>query len=321
MDGRSGLPLFAANNPGHLLRQTKLPGQDAKNDSKKVSWVRAAFQKTNAAAEKQDSWQSCIACSEARSTNNITRMKEHLLVCMPYLLSDRAAAVKDDLLQQRVARARAAPSGMGQSTLTSSKSSTKRKLMRAFCDELTQSDAKKLKVLFAEMVVATNMPHSWVEHAAVQKFFKALRPAFQMPSRHQLSTPLLLGIYATIAAKVNAELSKHKWLTITADGWSREQGSLHITNYHAAVPGASYFIDITTADIDQVTGESSGLAGRKLCLPWPVLKHSGACSAASPKPVCAPYTAFLTCLQHASWRTLFWRSSEGTNWRTKLQLL
>ena len=178
-------------------------------------------------------------------------------MCMPYLLSDRAAVVRDDQLQQRVARAKAAPSSMGQSTLTSSKSSTKRKLMRAFADELTQTEAKKLKVMFAEMVVATNMPHSWVEHAAVQKFFKALRPAFQVPSRHELSTPLLLGIYAAIAAKVNAELSKHRWLTITADGWSREQGSLHITNYHAAIPGASYFMDITTASTEQVTGESS----------------------------------------------------------------
>ena len=132
------------------------------------------FRKQTQQQKSKTRGKSCIACSEARSTNNITRMKEHLLVCMPYLLSDRAAAIKDDLLQQRVARARAAASGMGQSTLTSSKSSTKRKLMRAFCDELTQSDAKKLKVLFAEMVVATNMPHSWVEHAAVQKCLKAL---------------------------------------------------------------------------------------------------------------------------------------------------
>ena len=272
MDGRSGLPVIALANPGQLLRQTKLPGQDAKGDNKKVSWVRAAYQKTNSAAEKQESWQSCIACGEVRSTNNITRMKEHLFVCMTYLLSDRAAVVKDDQLQQRVARARAAaPSGMCQSTVTSDKSSTKRKLMKAFADELTQTDSKKLRVLFAEMVVATNMPHSWVEHAAVQKFFKALRPAFQVPSRHELSTPLLLGIYAAIAAKVNAELSKHKWLTVTSDGWSREQGSLHITNYHAAIPGASYFRDITTASTEQVTGESSCLARQKLCMPLRVL--------------------------------------------------
>ena len=65
-----------------------------------------------------------------RSTSNITRMKEHLLVCMPYLLSDRAAAVKDDHLQQKVLRARAAPSGVGQSIMASSKSSWKRKLIR-----------------------------------------------------------------------------------------------------------------------------------------------------------------------------------------------
>ena len=61
---------------------------------------------------------------------------------------------------------------MAQSTMTSSKSSTKRKLMRAFADKLTQTDAKKLGVLFVEMVVATNMPHSWVEHAVVRRFSK-----------------------------------------------------------------------------------------------------------------------------------------------------
>ena len=170
MDGRSGLPRFAPGNPDHLLHKIKLPYLEAKSDNKKVSWVRAAYQKTDSAAEKQDSWQSRarIACGEVRSTSNIARMKVLLLVCMPYLLPDSAAAVKGDQLQQKVARARAAaPSGMCQSTLTSYKSSTKRKLMRAFADELTQTDAEKLRVLFAEMVVVTNTPHSWVDHAAV----------------------------------------------------------------------------------------------------------------------------------------------------------
>ena len=49
--------------------------------------------------------------------------------------------------------------------------------MRAFADELTQAETERLRMLFAEMVVVTNLPHSWTQHGAVRKFFKALRPA------------------------------------------------------------------------------------------------------------------------------------------------
>ena len=262
MDGMSGLPLVpltAARNPGRLLHQTKLPGQEDKKDDPKVSWVRAGYTKTGSAAEKGDCWQSCIACGEARSTKNVTRLKDHLLVCQPYLLSETAATVPDTHLQLRIERAKQAPpSGMSQSTLTV-RSSNKRKLMRAYADELPRSEARQLRMLFAEMVYATNVPHSWVEHAAVQKFFTAIRPAFKLPTRHELSTPLLLGVYAVIATKVKLELKKHLWLTITSDGWARERGSMHVTNYQAAVPGASYFIDFDIATTEQVTGKSSQL--------------------------------------------------------------
>ena len=189
-------------------------------------------------------------------------------MCQKYLLSEAAAAVSDTHLQMRIERAKQAPpSGMSQSTLTVQKSCTKRSRMRAFADELTQTETRQLRTLFAEMIYTTNIPHSWVEHAAVQKFFKELRPAFKLPTRHELSTPLLLGVYAAIATKVKLELKKHQWLTITSDGWSREQGSQHITNYQAAVPGASYFIDFDIATTEQVTGESSELRRQKLWLP------------------------------------------------------
>ena len=136
--------------------------------------------KRDVPAEKGNlDWHSCISCGEVKSTLNPTRLKDHLLLCVPFLLSAEAAAVPNAELRQCIQRTKAAPpSGMAQSTLTNDKSSVKRKLMRAFADELPHTEAKKLTTMFAEMVVATNLPHSWVEHAAVQKFFNALRPAF-----------------------------------------------------------------------------------------------------------------------------------------------
>ena len=265
MDGSSGLPLVAPRNPGQLTLQTKLPGQEGKEDSKKESWVRAAYKRKGVAAEKHPSWQSCTSCGEARSTRNVTRLKDHLMVCMPFLQSLEAKLIPDARLQQRVAMAAAAaPSGMSQSTLTVDKTSTKRKLPRAFLDQVTPQEQKQLRMLIAEMVVATNLPHSWTQHAAVQKFFLALRPAFRLPSKHDLSTPLLLGVYAVIATKVKNELKQFAWLTATSDGWSRKQGSQHITNYQAAVPGASYFLDMTAATTEQVTGKAQSMP-RLMC--------------------------------------------------------
>ncbi len=165
------MPLIAAPNPALLLGHMKLPGQRGKGDDNKVSWVRAGYKKTGSAAEKDDSWESCMGCGEARSTRNVTRFRDHLLTCMKYLLSPTAEKIKDAQLQKRIARAKATPpSGMSQSTLTVGKSSGKRKLMRAFADEMTSVEARQLKTLVAEMVFATNLPHSWVKHAAVQKF-------------------------------------------------------------------------------------------------------------------------------------------------------
>ena len=199
------------------------------------------------------------------------------MVCQKYLMSEAAAAVSDATLQLRIERAKQAPpSGMCQSTLTVQKSSTKRTHMRAFADEITKVEDRQLRTLFAEMAFTTSIPHSWVEHPAVRKFFKALRPAFQLPTRRELSTPLLLGVYAAIATKVNLELKKHQFLTITSDGWSREKGSQHITNYQAAVPGASYFIDFDIATTEQVTGQSSELRKRRLWLTSRLPGHAAA---------------------------------------------
>ena len=194
-------------------------------------WLTAAIEKTDVLAEKGNP-DFCISCGEFKSTLNPTRLKDHLLVCLPFLFSAEAAAVPNAALRQCIQRANAAqPSGMAQSTLTKDKSSVKRKLMRAFADELSQTEAK-LTTMFAEMVVATNLPHSWVERSLLT--FRSsevlLRASSSIPasleaSRYQLSTPLLLGIYAAVATKVNSALGKQKWLTLTSDGWSRQQGS------------------------------------------------------------------------------------------------
>lgn len=85
------MPLIAPPNPGHLLHQTNLTGQGETADDKKISWVRAVYKKTGSAAEKDDLWDSCIGCGEARSTRDVIRLKDHLMIWVKYLLSATAS--------------------------------------------------------------------------------------------------------------------------------------------------------------------------------------------------------------------------------------
>ena len=162
MDGSSGLPLVALRNPGHLLRQTKLPGQENRSDAKKEPWPREAFEKKNVPGEMSNpNWKSCRGYGEVRSTLNITRLKEHLMECVPFLLSPaaEAVAIKDAKMRPAVQRAKAAPpSGMGQSTLTVDRSSVKRKLMRAFADELTQANQGSCKSCLLKWLLQQTFP-------------------------------------------------------------------------------------------------------------------------------------------------------------------
>ena len=55
MDGRLGLPLIAPSNPGQLLRQSKLPGQEKKAKKEKaLPWVAEAFSRANAPADTEE---------------------------------------------------------------------------------------------------------------------------------------------------------------------------------------------------------------------------------------------------------------------------
>ena len=104
------------------LAVTKLPGQENRSDAKKESWPKEGFEKKNVPAEMGNpNLKSCRGCGEVRATLNITRLKEHLMECVPFLLSPaaEAVAVKDAEMRKAIQRAIAAPpSGMGQSTLT-----------------------------------------------------------------------------------------------------------------------------------------------------------------------------------------------------------
>lgn len=120
---------------------------------------------------------------------------------------------------------------------------------------LCVTDQQTATRLFAEMVYNTGIPLQFVEHASVQTFLNFIRPSFKIPSRYQLSTPLLFMVFTALQAQVHHHLSKLPFVTLGWDGWSRKMGEKKIVNFHVNSFGSSIFLDSHCAGGASITSK------------------------------------------------------------------
>ena len=64
-----------------------------------------------------------------------------------------------------------------------------------FADKMSTSEQEKLNALLACAMYASGSPFCMVENSHWQVFFKAIRPAYVVPSRYEVSEPLLVSEY------------------------------------------------------------------------------------------------------------------------------
>ena len=64
-----------------------------------------------------------------------------------------------------------------------------------FADKMSTSEQEKLNALLARAVYASGSPFCMVENSHWQVFFKAIRSAHVVPSRYEVSEPLLVSGY------------------------------------------------------------------------------------------------------------------------------
>jgi hypothetical protein len=90
--------------------------------------------------------------------------------------------------------------------------------LRNFFDVLPQEENENLKKFFARFIYANRLPFRIVENERILKFFKAMRPLFKVPSRHDLSKPLLDAEYDEVKKSTFEALTSSDCLTIVIDG-------------------------------------------------------------------------------------------------------
>jgi hypothetical protein len=92
-------------------------------------------------------------------------------------------------------------------------------------DVCTPQGKAKLDVLFGRTIYSTATPFHIVENHYWIEFFRHLRPAYKLPSRHCISNPLLNKEYELMQEEVNIKMQAADALTLVSDGWTDNTGN------------------------------------------------------------------------------------------------
>ena len=89
-----------------------------------------------------------------------------------------------------------------------------------FTDKMSTSEQEKLNALLARAMHTSGTPFCMVENSYWQAFFKAIRPAYVVPSRYEVSESLLVSEYEKTREEMLIKLVVSNAAAIMCDGWS-----------------------------------------------------------------------------------------------------
>lgn len=125
---------------------------------------------------------------------------------------------------------------------TSSNMTSKKQI--SFVDNMHPADQNQAKELLARAIFAIGAP-SIVENAYWSKFFKFMRPAFEIPTRYQLSVSLLLKEYEKINSLVEEQIAATESVALICDSWSNFRND-SIINFVVTTPFPLLYKIVTT---------------------------------------------------------------------------
>ena len=89
-----------------------------------------------------------------------------------------------------------------------------------FAAKLSLNEQKKVNALLARAMHASGTPVCIVENSHWQAFFKAIRPAYVVPSRYEVSKPLLVSEYEKTREEMLIKVAESDAVAIMCDRWN-----------------------------------------------------------------------------------------------------
>lgn len=106
-----------------------------------------------------------------------------------------------------------------------------------FLDSLSAAEDDRLDMLLAEFFFACNVPFLACESKYFKKFINALHPAYNPPTRHQLTTHLLERTHDKILKRNSEKTARMgKQAVLLIDGWQNSSADQHYVVMMLATP-------------------------------------------------------------------------------------
>lgn len=178
---------------------------------------------------------TCKYCGKAYG-KNATKLQMHIFKCQQFLQAHIPSAKGSTSAEPQPI-----PFDSGPLPSASGNSSG----LFDYWDSMDEHSQRNADECFARAVYATGSPLTLPSNVYWQRFFNILRPAYNPPTAHALSTHLLDEEFERVQATVKQTITKAESISVISKGWSNVQGAI---NYIVTTPQPVYYKSSDTSE-------------------------------------------------------------------------
>ena len=181
----------------------------------------------------------CKYCDKTY-VKNATKMQQHIAKCKkipqgPTHAADRSSTPGGNESVSAVSESDTLSSAPGPSGI------------RGFFDFMDEASQRNADECFARAIYATGSPLMLPSNVYWKRFLNVLRPAYNPPTRHALSTHLLDEEFNRVQTKVKQTIDQADCISVISDGWSNIRGQ-GIINYIITTPQPVFYKSVDTKE-------------------------------------------------------------------------
>lgn len=179
----------------------------------------------------------CKYCGKTYVKNS-TKMQQHFAKCQKFTQGSKCSVDQSST-----------PGGNESAVSESDTLSSARIVsrIRGFFDSMDERSQRYANECFARAVYATGSPLMLPSSVYWKRFLNVLRPTYNPPTRHVLSTHLLDEEFNRVQTKVKQTVDKADCISVISDGWSNVRGQ-GIINYIVTTPQPVFYKRTDTKD-------------------------------------------------------------------------
>lgn len=183
----------------------------------------------------------CTFCSYELSKSG-TRMTKHIVSCKKCPDEVKVKYITSSVSPSATA---SIASSVGNKRGIKAIPTTSQPHLKSFIDNISPEDIEKANELLARAIYASGSSLRIVENRFWLEYISFLRPAYKVPTRYEISGPLLNKEYEAVSALVNEQIAVAESVAIMCDGWTNVRNE-PIVNFVVTTPSPMLYKILST---------------------------------------------------------------------------